>query len=286
MASSNWPDFLSQRNIAEHLMSQDLVGIVHPIAVEAGAVALQYFRQADALGVETKGYLDLVTAADRAVEKLLVERLRAQFPEDGVIGEEGASAPSRSGRVWVVDPIDGTFNFVRGSDQWSISIGLFDGSRPVFGMLNLPAQNRIVVGGEGIVPAINGQPLGPLPKWNPNYASVALGFGPASTDHRASALVQRVADAGLAFRYCGSGSVSLLSLAMGQVDGYASLAESSWDIMGAMAILEAMGAVHSIDWSVLNLSEKTPLLCGTPAFFDLTRDFTTCHMAPVQPPYR
>lgn len=252
-------------------MAPSLVGILHPIAVEAGDVALQYFRQGDALGLETKGYLDLVTAADRAVEQLLVDRLRAQFPDDGIIGEEGASAPSMSGRVWVIDPIDGTFNFVRGSTQWSVSIGLFDGSHPTFGILNLPAQNKIIAGGRGIVPVVNGDVIAPLPRYDARRAAVALGFGPASTDDRAAALVQKVARAGMAFRYSGSGSVSLLSLALGEVDGYISLAESSWDIMAAMAILEALGAEHSIDWKALNLSEKVPLVCGTSEFLKLTR---------------
>jgi myo-inositol-1(or 4)-monophosphatase len=89
--------------------------VVEAIAREAGDIALGHFHSLARLPVEQKGHLDLVTAADRDVETFLIGRLREAFPLDGVYGEEGSNITGSSGRVWVLDPIDGTFNFVRGA---------------------------------------------------------------------------------------------------------------------------------------------------------------------------
>lgn len=247
---------------------------VQALALEAGAIALRYFRGNGALAVESKGYLDLVTQADREVERFIVDRLVSLFPDDGIVGEEGAAAPDRSGLTWVIDPIDGTFNFVRGSDQWAVSIGLFDGQRPVLGVVNLPAQGKLFIGGYGVPARMNGQTLAPLAPLDMSRAAVALGLGPASTDPRSADLVDFVnREAGMLFRYCGCGSVSLLSIALGEVDGYISLGESSWDVMAALAILQQLGAESTVDWPSIALSERFPMACGTPEFVAVAERF-------------
>jgi len=197
-----------------------MLNAVEAISREAGAIAMNYFDDTAPLAIQSKGHLDLVTDADRDVERFIVDRLAAYFPDDGIVGEEGAAAPSRSGRTWVIDPIDGTFNFVRGSDQWSVSIGLFDGTRPSFGVVNLPAQGKLIAGGDGIPARLNGRALSRLVPMDPSRAAVYLGLGPLSTDSTGADLVDFVSrEAGMVFRYCGCGSVSLMSVALGQVDG-------------------------------------------------------------------
>ena len=79
---------------------------IENIVREAGDLALQHFQTLATVSVESKGHLDLVTAADKAVEEFVIERLQSAFPDDGVFGEEGGSISSRSGRIWVVDPIE------------------------------------------------------------------------------------------------------------------------------------------------------------------------------------
>jgi len=89
----------------------------------------------------------------------LTWRILAAFPNDVVIGEEGAAHQGSSGRLWVIDPIDGTFNFVRGSDQWAVSIGLYENGQPGFGVIHAPARRQILVGGIGMVTTLNGAPM-------------------------------------------------------------------------------------------------------------------------------
>src|SRR5438477_13085049 len=91
------------------------------IARKAGELALQ-IREGD-IGVEAKSDESPVTLADKACEKLIVEELRAAFPGDGLLGEEGAAQESANGRRWIIDPIDGTRDFIRGTRAWSVLIG-------------------------------------------------------------------------------------------------------------------------------------------------------------------
>ena len=75
------------------------------------------------------------------MERFLTDGLLRLFPQDGVFGEEGASVAGKSGRIWIIDPIDGTLNFVRGSEHWAVSVGLFQDGCPKFGIIHAPAYS-------------------------------------------------------------------------------------------------------------------------------------------------
>ncbi|BCH27896.1 inositol monophosphatase family protein [Mesorhizobium sp. L-8-3] len=248
----------------------ETAAILELIAHEAGELALRHFRERK-FGVESKGYRDPVTEVDIAVERHLHDRLRQAFPDDGIIGEEGAAAASASGRYWLADPIDGTLNFIRGMDQWSVSIGLFEGGQARLGVVFLPAQGRILVGGKEVAPRMNGAPIAPLPPLDPQLPAVALGFGPASGQLRSAAFLQSVHRAGFTARVSGCGSASLVSVILGHVDGYLSLGESSWDVIGGMAILSALGARSNLSWTRDNLCTKRVFACGSEAFMATAR---------------
>ena len=119
------------------------VALAAEMAEEAGALALEYQRRG--LTPETKEDESPVTAADRACEKLIVERIGREFPEDGVSGEEGANQESRNGRKWIVDPIDGTRDFVRGIPLWAVLIGFEQDGEVVAGAAHCPCQQLLLV---------------------------------------------------------------------------------------------------------------------------------------------
>src|SRR5437763_11891206 len=96
------------------------------IALETGDIVRSYFRAAH-IGTQPKGSRDVVTAADVAGERHVLERLSAAFPQDGLVAEEGSARPSGSGRRWFLDPLDGTLNFSRGLPIWCVSLALFEG---------------------------------------------------------------------------------------------------------------------------------------------------------------
>src|SRR3982751_2369624 len=123
------------------------IEVAKELAQEAGALALDYQRKG--VTAESKADESPVTAADRACEKLIVEEIIRKFPEDGIVGEEGASRHSVSGRKWIVDPIDGTRDFVRGIPLWAVLIGLEESGEIVAGAAHSPRQGLLLWAGLG-----------------------------------------------------------------------------------------------------------------------------------------
>ncbi|MGD1068768.1 MAG: inositol monophosphatase [Bryobacteraceae bacterium] len=117
------------------------------IARQAGELALKISE--GNLGVESKSDESPVTIADKACEKLIVEALVAAFPGDGLLGEEGTSQESTNGRRWIVDPIDGTRDFIRGTRAWSVLIGLEEQGKVVAGHAYFPALGQMFSAAKG-----------------------------------------------------------------------------------------------------------------------------------------
>ena len=243
---------------------------IEQLVRDAGTLALEHFHRLSSISVQSKGHLDLVTAADQEVERFLTERLHKVLPNDGIFGEEGSSVTGKSGRIWVVDPIDGTFNFVRGGDQWAISVGLYQGGRPEFGVIHAPARHQTLIGGRNLRPTLNGQPLDPTPALVRSRAVVGVSLHPSvPTPVRLAVMRFIMDDARMSFRFCGSATISLLELAVGQVDGYVGLGLSTWDVMAALPILSQLGVENTVDWSQTNLSSKLKFASGSREFLDI-----------------
>jgi len=112
------------------------------IVGKAGELALHYFNSSTP--VEQKKDLSPVTIADKECEKFISRLLNEHFPEDGIIGEEGAQVPSKSGRRWLIDPIDGTRDFVRRNSFWSVQIALQVENKSVVGVIHCPCVNEML----------------------------------------------------------------------------------------------------------------------------------------------
>ena len=246
--------------------------LVEEIAREAGVIALRHFRALGSLPVEQKGHLDLVTDADREVEDFITARLREIFPDDGILGEEHGGIAGHSQRIWVIDPIDGTFNFVRGGQNWAISIGLFDHCRPVFGIIHAPARALTLSGGDNVPARLNGALLPPLPVLDPAQGAVSFGMHPTiATSDRLEVMRFISDDLRMSFRSSGSATSSLIEVALGETDGYIAMGDSCWDVMAGLPILSSMGVSHTIDWNVVDLEDKLRFACGSPALIDRVR---------------
>src|SRR5437764_7657007 len=129
------------------MMFQHEIEAAKLLAQEAGAMALDYQRRG--VRAELKSDESPVTAADRACEKLIVDRLEREFPDDGVLGEEGANREGRNGRRWIVDPIDGTRDFLRGIPLWAVLIALEQDGEIVAGVAHSPRQGLLLCAGRG-----------------------------------------------------------------------------------------------------------------------------------------
>lgn len=252
--------------------------ILNSLARDAGNLALTHFGNLAQSNISEKGPLDLVTVADREVEAMIIARLQSAFPEDGILGEEGGAISGTSGRLWVIDPIDGTFNFVRGGAQWAVSIGLWDGKKPVAGIVYAPAMGLTLTGGVGEVPKLNGRVLPPLSPYLPDRASVCVGLGRAvPASERIGMLRYLTEDAGIMFRCCNASTIALLEVATGEVDGHIGFGESAWDVMAIWPILEALGAISTLNWSKTPLDAKLRFVIGKPALVEACQSLISVH---------
>jgi myo-inositol-1(or 4)-monophosphatase len=220
----------------------NLLALATDLAREAGALALS--MHAGLGGIDTKSSpTDVVTAADKACEQLLVEGIRAARPDDGILGEEGASTEGLTGVRWVVDPIDGTVNYLYAIPQWCCSVGVEVDGEAVVGAVYDPAKEELWQAVRGRGATLNGRPLRCTGATELGQALVATGFGYDERRRAAQArvlpeLVPAVRD----IRRQGAGALDLCSVAAGRVDAYFELGTSAWDRSAGGLIATEAGA--------------------------------------------
>lgn len=207
---------------------------------EAGTLAGR--MRAEGLEAETKTSLsDVVTAADRAAELLVVETLAAERPDDGVLGEEGASRTGTSGRRWIIDPVDGTYNFVAGLDWWCSAVALVDGDDLVLGAIHHPATGRTFVGGPDLPTTVNGQPLGRLADRPLAESCLVTYLHPPFFEHEVGEVFGRIAGRAATVRMMGSGSMDATALAEGRLHVLCQHSVPLWDELPGAAIIRGAG---------------------------------------------
>lgn len=226
---------------------RDFLEQVVAIARSAGEIALRHQGALGQLAVESKGLLDYVTRADREVEALIVGEIKSLYPADGVLGEEGASQAGTTGRLWIIDPIDGTHNFIRGMPHWGISIGVLQDGRPLAGVIYLPALGTLLSAAAGAGAWCNGAALEVPRRTGDLIAFTSAGPGVSTESHRWLTTVVREELRG-SERRLGSATAALAAVAQGQGDVYIALDDHIWDVCAASVILEESGRAHSLQW--------------------------------------
>ncbi len=126
---------------------QDLHEFAADLAQKAGEITLQYFQRG--VAVETKADASPVTVADREAEAYIRRAIESRFPDDGLVGEEFGEVRAQAGRRWIIDPIDGTFSFIRGVPLYGVLIGMELEDEPLVGVIHLPALNETVSAAKG-----------------------------------------------------------------------------------------------------------------------------------------
>ena len=209
------------------------------IARSAGALAHRYWETG--VPAETKSDDSPVTQADRESEALIVNALAEQFPEDGILGEEGAHKESRSGRRWIIDPIDGTRDFVRGNRFWAIMIGLEQDGETVAGFVYLPALAEMFHAARGCGAFLNGQPIRVSSVSSPSRAVACIdGLNDISRYPFSSRLFKWL-ERFWSFRAFG-GIVDAMMVARGQAELWLEPRVAPWDLAAPKVILEEAGA--------------------------------------------
>ncbi|HET6174800.1 MAG TPA: inositol monophosphatase family protein [Gaiellales bacterium] len=217
-------------------------------AQAAGALLVDRFHR-PASGIELKSsQTDPVSDADRDAEQLIADLLHDERPGDGVLGEEGAGTTGASGLGWVVDPLDGTVNFLYGIPQWAVSIACHDTEGTLVAVVHDPLHGETFSALRGDGTACNGRPLrlGPAPPLE--QALVGTGFSYLASERRLQAeLFVRVLPRARDIRRAGSAALDLAWVAAGRLDAFYEHGLKEWDhAAGDLLVSEAGGLVRAL----------------------------------------
>lgn len=218
-----------------------------------------------ASGVERKSSrTDMVSDADRDAEALVRELLASERPEDGLLAEEGSHSEATSGRRWVVDPLDGTTNYLYRFPSWNVSVALEDGEGSLVGVVHDPLRGETYTAVRGEGSFLDGRRLAVEAPSGLDTALVATGFG-YSPERRATQaqLLTRVLPRVRDIRRAGAAALDLCWLAAGRVDAYYERGLNHWDWAAAsLVVSEAGGQVTPL------AGEPTGLMACAPEIAD------------------
>jgi myo-inositol-1(or 4)-monophosphatase len=225
-----WPD------------TADLLRLAEEVAREAGRLIVE--GRPTSLRVGSKStHTDPVTEMDHAAERLLVDRIRAARPDDGLLGEEGASVAGTSGITWVIDPIDGTVNYLYSIPAYAVSVGVRIGDDVVAGAVVNPVSGEVWTARRGHGAQLNGDPVTVNPPPDLAMALVGTGFGyDAARRARQADILRQVVPRVRDVRRAGSAALDLCAVACGRLDGYYEQGLNPWDLAAGGLIATEAGA--------------------------------------------
>ena len=235
------------------------------IARDAGRLAARFFAEPASLGVAFKGPQDVLTAADGAVERMIVESLRAQFPGDAFLGEEGGGTVGD--RCWIIDPIDGTANFARGRGNWCVSIAFVASGRSELGVICDPNADLLYSARRGAGARRNGVPIRVSETADMTRATVDVGYSRRTSPDDFCGIVARLLDAGANLTQCGSAALGLAQVADGRLDGYAERHLFSWDVLAGLLLVEEAGGAVNEFLAGDALTQGNAAIAATPALY-------------------
>ena len=256
-----------------------LAGLAAEIAKSTGLLIRELRAAGVSVAASKSSDVDIVTEADRRAEQAVVEAIRAARPRDGVLGEEGAGIPSESGITWVVDPIDGTVNYLYGLPAYAVSIAATvpdpaaaaDGRRAIAGAVYAPPTDELFEAWEGGGARMNGTRIAISGETRLSHTLVGTGFG-YTAERRAeqAVMVSRLLPRARDIRRLGSAAFDLCSVACGRLDAYYERGLQPWDYAAGFLILREAGG------AILGRDEQTPpgeplIFAGDPALVEELR---------------
>jgi myo-inositol-1(or 4)-monophosphatase len=223
----------------------DLGDLAESIAREAGAGLRVAFHAGVRRIAQKSGPVDLVSEADQDAERLIRERLAAARPGDGVLGEEEGDAAGTTGLRWVVDPLDGTTNFLFGIPQWAVSIACEDAEGAVAGVVYDPLRDEVWRAERSGPARLNGAPVRASERADLATALVATGFGYDPEVRRAqAAVVARLLPEVRDVRRMGSAALDLAWTAAGRFDAFYEFGLNAWDLAAGALICARAGLLR------------------------------------------
>ena len=238
-------------------------------AEDAGVLASRYFKNRDTLVVDQKGAQDWVSEADRNVETFLREKITEAFPEDGIIGEEHEAKEGVSGFDWVIDPIDGTTNFVNGIPAWTVVLAGVSNAQTQIGVIHEPNVGETYVAQRGLGATLNGHQMQVAQEVELDNGTISVGYSNRVEAAHVVPVISALVERGALYHRNASGALSLAYVADGRLLGYVEEHMNAWDCLaGQLMIAEAGGLVEDQDANDM-IRGGGRVIVGTPKVFKL-----------------
>ncbi len=220
----------------------------------------------------------MVSEADRNVEVFIRERLTLHFPKDGIVGEEYTAKPGTSGYVWVIDPIDGTANFIRGIPAWTVVLACVYEDKTIIGCIYDPVHDELFSCRVGAGAFCNDKPIKIATTDGFHDGSIGVGFSNRSKPEFIETMIKSIISKGGVFYRNASGALSLAYVACGKLNGYAEDHMNAWDYLaGQLLVAEAGGTIEhqSADEAI---AKGGRVIVATPSLFEDLRRMATIAM--------
>ena len=213
---------------------------------KAGEKAIVYFESIGDLIVQQKGAQDLVSNADLEVEVFIRECIAGIYPNDGIVGEEHANVEGKSGYTWVIDPIDGTANFLTAIPSWCVVLACVHNDETKLGVVYEPSHNEMFWGAMGTGAFLNDKPIKVSASTSLDVGSTGIGMNGRTATNLTVSYIEKLVDRGGIFYRNASGALMLSYVAAGRLIGYAEPHMNAWDCLAAqLLIAEAGGCVEN-----------------------------------------
>ncbi|MBE0670103.1 MAG: inositol monophosphatase [Anaerolineales bacterium] len=242
-------------------MTSNILNSMEIVARNAGKIILENYENVKE--IHYKGDIDLVTDTDKRSEEYILSFLQKEFPEYSILSEESESFQTQSEYQWIIDPLDGTTNFVHGIPAFSVSICLLKGDTPIAGVVFDPVHNELFSAALHQGATMNGKPIRVSTETDIGKALIATGFPydirttPLNNLKEFSQFHLRVQS----IRRIGSATLDCAWTAKGRLDGYWELGIKPWDVYaGLLIIQEAGGRVTTKDGNNYNLTSSNILV--------------------------
>ena len=226
-----------------------MLSVAQEAALEAGQMLRLHLRTD--FRVSKKGRIDLVTEMDLKAEKIIVDRIRLDFPDHEILAEEGGAQPGNGPCKWIIDPLDGTTNYAHGYRFFCVSIAMEWEGQLSLGVVYDPVTEELFVARKGEGATLNGQPIQVSSEDQLVDSLLCTGFSYDQTEiQRNLELFNRIIFQSQALRRAGAAALDLCYVACGRFDGFWELGLNCWDIAaGRLMVVEAGGGVTAFDGS-------------------------------------
>ena len=255
-----------------------MLNIAVKAARRAGAIINRAAQDIDALTVSTKRHNDFVTEVDQAAEQAVIQILLKAFPDHAILAEE-SGAHGKSDVVWIIDPLDGTTNFIHGFPQYCVSIGLRYKGAVTQAVIYDPGRNELFTATRGHGAYLNDRRMRVSKRKLLDDALIGTGFPFRSGEHmdEYAAVLRKVMEQTAGVRRAGAAALDLAYVAAGRLDGFWEMGLAPWDMAaGSLLIQEAGGLVSDFEGDGTYL-ECGNIVTGTPKVFTPLLQIVAAH---------